>query len=410
MPADKGTIKTFLPAISIALVCAGLLFSRAMLSVGVVLLLLSVLFTGRNDLLPNLKSTKFLIPAAFLLLTILDYLRTQSVDLWQKDAEMMLMWSMLSLTFLILSKQTIIAQVRLLRLIFILLVVLVNLLSIANYLQNREAIDALLLQSKHIPIIGGMHHIYFGIVNAALLIILISEALLYDRKNEGIALTQKLEWTAGIIILISMHVLSSRTGLFSFYIVLFFVLIYTGISLPDKRKLVVRIIVPAILIPLISFSALSSFRNKIANTIEDFRATEKGGEDINFKSMGMRMEAWKVSLELIRKSPFIGVGAGNAEDALQKQYIEHKTLLIQENRIGPHNQFLEFGIKHGLIGILLLLFLFALLMIDAIQAKKLVIIGLTTLFFVSFLLESVLERQHGVIIFLMIYFFSRSEN
>jgi O-antigen ligase len=407
MPADRQSIQKYLPAISLLLVMAGLLFSRAVLSIGVVLLFMSALFFSKQPLSYFPKSAWFYIPLLFLVFTLFDFLRAESSSSWNKDLEINVLWVVMAFS---VSKLHNLQESKLypwLRIIFYCMVALINAISVIQYLLNREAIDLLLLQSKHIPIAGGMHHIYFGILNAGLILLKLSEWLIF--RKEAHARWSKFEWAGVTIILISMHVLSSRTGLFSFYIVLLSILIFAAIQWKERRKIISWVLLLAIVFPVISYITLPSFRNKIANTSEDIKATEKGGEDVNFKSMGMRKEAWKTAIEIIRSHPFIGVGSGNVESAMSKQYEKNQSLLIAENRIGPHNQFLEFGIKNGLIGILLLLSLFIYLLVKGLRTQNLPLLATLALFSISFMLESVLERQHGIIIFALAFFWCQSE-
>ena len=93
-----------------------------------------------------------------------------------------------------------------------LVVAIINVIALSNYFLNMDFYNVLLLQSKSIPI-PNMHHIHFGIINACVIAIL-----------GGLIVTQKLKKTQKnlitflvIFIIISFHILSSRTGLFSFY-------------------------------------------------------------------------------------------------------------------------------------------------------------------------------------------------
>lgn len=410
MPVDLSRYgKQFFPALSFTLIIVGLLFSRAVLSIGSIALLFSLIPTFREIKKENFHSAFFFIPVIFLTASLLDVFRRYFPNSWGKDLEMNVLWCVLSALVLYFSQALQKEVIRKIRLVLILLVAAVNLTSVIHYLQNREVIDQLLLQSKHIPVSGGMHHIYFGILNATLVLLKIADLLSSDRSTNTAPWIKKTEGWAVAIILLGMHVLSSRTGLFSFYMVLFAVLMYAAILHKEKRKLVAWIAIPAILLPAISFVTLPSFRNKIANTTEDLMATEKGGEEVNFKSVGMRMEAWKVSAGIIQSHPIAGVGAGNVEQAMQKQYEESGSVLIPENRIGPHHQFLEFGIKHGVLGIMLLVALFIYLWAKGFKQRNLAWLAVTTLFFISFMLESMLERQHGIVIFTLTYLWCKSD-
>lgn len=396
-----------MPAISLLVVMAGLLFSRAVLSIGVILLLFSALFFSKQPISYFPKSAWFYVPLLFLVLTLLDYFRAEVSSSWNKDVEINILWVVMAFSIAKLHDLHESKFNPWLKIIFYWMVALVNVISVFQYLQNREAIDLLLLQSKHIPIAGGMHHIYFGILNAGLILLKLSEWLFFSQETQYKG--SKLEWAAVTTILISMHVLSSRTGLFSFYIVLLSILIYAAIQRREKRKIISWVLFLAMVLPVISYLTLPSFRNKIANTTEDIKATENGGENVNFKSIGMRKEAWGMAMDIIRSHPFTGVGAGNVESAMSKQYEKNQSLLIAENRIGPHNQFLEFGIKNGILGILLLLSLFVYLLVKGLRTQNLPLLAMLALSSISFMLESVLERQHGIIIFALSIFWCRSE-
>ena len=59
-------------------------------------------------------------------------------------------------------------------------------------------------------------------------------------------------------------------------------------------------------------------------------------------------------IKIIKNNPF-GVGAKAQKQVIQETYVKENTPLDIENRVGPHNQFLEFGVKYGWIGIFLLI-------------------------------------------------------
>jgi O-antigen ligase len=270
-------------------------------------------------------------------------------------------------------------------------VALVNVIALSNYFLNMDFYDKLLLQSKSIPI-PNMHHIHFGIINACVIAILVGLIITKKLKNN---LQCKLTTTLAIIIIISFHILSSRTGLFSFYVgVLVSLIIHTF------RKKSFKAMILGVLVILSSLSLSyyfsNSFRNKIENSIEDFNSWGKG-EEINFKSMAMRIEASKMCIHIILDNP-LGVGANAQEDVLQATYIDQKTPLDEENRVGPHNQFLEFGVKYGWVGMILLA-IFFISLIPAIRQSSFPLVGVITIIFASLFFESLLERQTSIFLF-----------
>ena len=84
---------------------------------------------------------------------------------------------------------------------------LVNIFAITNYLLKKDFYDALLLQSKSIPI-PNMHHIHFGIINACIIALLLGLLITKSLKD-------KIQFNLAICLLlisvVSFHILSSRT-------------------------------------------------------------------------------------------------------------------------------------------------------------------------------------------------------
>jgi O-antigen ligase len=64
-----------------------------------------------------------------------------------------------------------------------------------------------------------------------------------------------------------------------------------------------------------------------------------------------------------------------------------------------HNQFLQTTLQSGFIGLIALVFLYAFLLIKAIQSRNEVFVIAMLFIFCFFLIESVLERQWGMLLF-----------
>jgi len=268
---------------------------------------------------------------------------------------------------------------------------LVNIFAITNYLLKKDFYDGLLLQSKSIPI-PNMHHIHFGIINACIITLLLGLLITKSLKD-------KIQFNLAICLLlisvVSFHILSSRTGLLSFYVGILVSMVWYTIQKKSFKAMFLGILV-IILSLSMSYYFSDSFRNKIQNSIEDYNSWGKGDE-INFKSMAMRMEASRMCIQIIGEYP-LGVGAEAQEQVLQATYVKENTPLDMENRVGPHNQFLDFGVKYGWIG-MILLFLFFLYLIPIIRESSFPMIAIVGIIFTSLFFESLLERQTSIFIF-----------
>ena len=131
----------------------------------------------------------------------------------------------------------------------------------------------------------------------------------------------------------------------------------------------------------------------MANSIEDINSWGEGDE-INHKSMAMRIEAYKMSVAVLIENP-LGVGAAAQDQILQEMYEKKNTLLYKENRVGPHNQLLEFGVKYGWIGIIGI-FVFYLGWLRLLPNTSAFFWGVVVVFLVSMQFESLFERQASI--------------
>jgi len=289
---------------------------------------------------------------------------------------------------------------RMVRGVFFLVMLLFSIIAIwssISYFLNHEEIDAMLLQSKHVPLVTRMHHIYFGLFLAALSWV----GIHYGMRSQSTMRYLFFGMSAAMIM--AMHVLSSRTGLLGFYVsVGIYLFIFLGRGKSPRLKL--RLITAAILLPLLSALFIPSIRMKIENTREDIASLSEGGEELNFKSFAMRTESWKAGWSAIEKDWLFGVGSGAFEGAVAKGYEEIETPLFVENRIAPHNQFIDSWLRYGLLGMLIPLSLFVMPFFGRIRHRSDLFWPLWGLSLSSFMVESVLQRQLGVLWFAVFYF------
>lgn len=322
-----------------------------------------------------------------ILLTTFDFLRTSNTS--TVSAKLMLVVGFIflqlgSLKFLQKRENEAIWLV----LLFGVIVLIVNSLAVGNYLMHKEYYDKMLLQSKAIPVLR-MHHIHFGIVNGLMLLLLVG---LYVKSMLN-GIQTKLVIVLFIGIFICFHMLGSRTGLLSFYVASLVGLIGYAISTKKYKTLILGVILIGIALSS-AYILSTSFKNKISNSVEDYQSWSHG-EDINYKSMAMRLEAYKACIGILKVHPVLGVGAGNQEMELQAMYEQQNSVLVEENRVGPHNQLLEFGIKYGILGIVLVLGYFF-YFLKGVRPDSYLFIAILVMLFASMQLESLWERQGSI--------------
>jgi O-antigen ligase len=208
--------------------------------------------------------------------------------------------------------------------------------------------------------------------------------------------------------IVSLHVLSARTGLLSLYAAAFVVIYQYFKKIEIKKKITISALV--ILLPLLFILFSTSLKNRIFNTYEDLKVTVSG-KDANDYSMAMRVAAWYNAFDVIKENPLLGVGVGNVDAVLKENFEEFNPQITPQNRKNPHNQFIETAVESGVLnGVLLLLFFGLLLFLKFDKQTKLSLSAIGILFFTACLFESLLERQSTVVGIVMIVAFILGSN
>lgn len=153
----------------------------------------------------------------------------------------------------------------------------------------------------------------------------------------------------GILVFL-LHLMSIRSGIASFYIASF-VLILLYIKNTKNIVLGLSMIVFLCAIPLIAYYSLPSIREKINYSKMDL-IKHAEGDGKNY-SDSQRIISYQIAIHLIKKHPVLGVGFGDAKDEIYQVYADEYS---EMNPMLPHNQFLFIAVGTGILGVLLFLF------------------------------------------------------
>lgn len=129
-----------------------------------------------------------------------------------------------------------------------------------------------------------------------------------------------------------------------------------------------------------------------------------------------RMLIWQSAIEVIKANPVLGVGTGDVTPVLLKKYREHNIVMAEEREYNSHNQYLQTYVAIGLPGIIVLLSCFAAALWIAYRKKNQLYLIFIVVFAFNILVESMLERQAGVVMysffnaFLFLYSFQSENN
>lgn len=260
------------------------------------------------------------------------------------------------------------------------------------YLSDMEWYNQLVLESKPMPVLVRMHHIEFSVFHAAS--VLAGLWLWSGRKNSS--LPQIFLWFtvfAAAVNLLTIHLLSARTGLVSLYAGLAF---WAMLAARHQLKRFIWPALGALLIALLAFRFLPSLNNRLRNSLEDLQTVNQK-TDPNDRSFAQRVEAWKAAVHILQEAPLTGLGMHDLSGAMDAAHTAQQSRVLPWNRKMPHNQYLESGIQGGFPAILLCLLAVLLPFFAAWRNGNHMGFAFFAMAALAFVFESLMEQQSGVL-------------
>jgi hypothetical protein len=119
----------------------------------------------------------------------------------------------------------------------------------------------------------------------------------------------------------------------------------------------------------------------------------------------IRLVLWENAISVWKEHLLFGFGIGDSKNRLIENYSKKKINEALENNYNTHNQFLETATQTGLVGLTVLLLVFAIPLYQSIKKKQELLFLFLMICFINFLFESMLERLAGVVFFAFWYGF-----
>jgi O-antigen ligase len=266
--------------------------------------------------------------------------------------------------------------------------------SVFVYFRNKDYFDILILQAKSIPVSFGygVFHIQFSILLA--LSILLGLWLVWKPMRSSTWYFKLFLICVTILNFFFMHILAARTGLIAIYLILIFVVIGVLFKNYPKKAIYITLFLALLVVAMFQFS--DSLKNRLINTGEDLKVVMTL-DNPNEQSLATRVEAWRISLILIKENPITGIGLGDVESRMWAKYPEANTRLQPRNYKKPHNQFLETALQGGIFAFIFLTLIFFVYYRN--NKRFLLVKSFLFLFIFSFIFESMLERQVSTVAF-----------
>jgi O-antigen ligase len=220
--------------------------------------------------------------------------------------------------------------------------------------------------------------------------------------NHLITKSRTLKMIVIIVLVIWILLLSSKINIALLFVLLVIQLTITLKSSKNKLMLLSWSAVLSVLIAAFLFLNTSITERFKAS----FNAIKHANIIVNkeTESNTARILVWKSAIDLVISNPVIGVGTGDVNNELVKEYEKRSYIGIKEKRLNAHNQFLQTALATG-IPSALLLFIFLIIPLLLYQNSKYRILHYFIIVFcINGLVESTFENQAGVVFFIFFYF------
>jgi len=123
-----------------------------------------------------------------------------------------------------------------------------------------------------------------------------------------------------------------------------------------------------------------------------------------------RVHIWKSGIEVVQDNFFLGVGTGDIKQELNNKFSLNKQDYLATKDTNTHNQILDYLIKYGIVGFLLIVCAFTAYFNAAWKNHNQLFLMFLVLSCLCMLTENILNRQYGIVFFFYVnslFFFYR---
>jgi len=271
---------------------------------------------------------------------------------------------------------------------FYVAVVLSAAVSTGYYLLHAAEINESYFRSKVMPTLPD--HIRFSLMVVLAIIV----GVLFEVHKVVVSWVHWLLRLSIGFLIVYLFMLAVRSGL-----AIFFALGVVAIGWKAREKkyrTAISIVLLLIILPLLSFYLLPTFRNKFHNTRDDAGRIEQTKSANNYSLVG-RVYSYKVAAIMIQKYPWVGIGKADMSDELAKQYHTNFPAIRPQAYLAPHNQFLYYLVAFGVVGCMMFVVAFYYPGIQVWGKRAPLLFAQYIIVTLSFLVEYTLETQIGVL-------------
>ncbi|MFA8449929.1 MAG: O-antigen ligase family protein [Bacteroidales bacterium] len=200
------------------------------------------------------------------------------------------------------------------------------------------------------------------------------------------------------VLLSSLFFLSSRGGILALFLLLGIYFVYQ-VFIGKKRALAFKSIGIILFFTIIFSWSSPVVRSGLMRLYQNPKVFSEGKKE---DSGEPRLLIWEISWSLYKEKPVLGYGTGSVSEILTKVYAKNDYEEYATKRWNAHNQYLQTVLSIGAIGGIVLLFSLLLPFFISIRKRESLVFSALFLFMINLFTESMLERQTGVCLFVIV--------
>lgn len=183
-----------------------------------------------------------------------------------------------------------------------------------------------------------------------------------------------------------LFLLQSRSGYFALMSVFLCAIFYFSLMQGKIRILIFGFLV-SIFVFILFIKVSGRFNSTISSVIDIFKTEKQMESNVND-----RIIIWHNALQVIKEHPILGVGIGDTDTELEKQYKKNNL----DFEYGTHNQYIYAQLSMGIVGLILLLAMLLVPLYFGIKNRYFPLIGFSVAVMINLLFENMLTRNAGL--------------
>ena len=378
----------------------GLMFSRALMSIGSILMVVNLFAIPSLDLLKQLMKDNawFKWGTLFIVTYLISGLYSIDTAKWMHEVSVKAPFLAFPVAFALIDLQDKRYRKALIWGCTIPVIAIIF-RSTFIYISNIGHYDALYNYAQVLPTTVYNDHIRFSATLVG--VYLIQMQALFGKSNDGTLFYNKIERMLSVISLLLMvgfvHLLATKTGLLTFYAVNFCLLV--GLLYRISKWLLPLTAFACIGMAWLGYTFVPTMRTKIDYVRWEYKVYTEGNQDSYEYSDVGRLMSYKIGMAFLKKHPLLGVGAGDVAKDTKGAFGIAFPNTPDENRLVPHNQYLLTMVTVGIPMTIPLIMLTILPFILKGTHRKWVMIN-GVMLFICLNVEPFLDIQFGVFVFL----------